>query len=313
MLNWVILADKGCGVVEDDDLKFSMDDIIDMVSELFGEKVEKIDAAKAKGILKQETENLFLSGIELPEVSEVPAEEDLLKEYKAEKITALDLFGIEEEVKKEEVLPPGVKKLPELDPERLKKREELLRRLEENDKKAQAAAKIIPVQQQAAAKTAVFSYNEIVMMISLFDASQQIFMALLSKLIKKTPVLNMFLKTLEKAMKNNPEILKKADLNSKGSARADGSLEPARVFSNYNILQEPAEKKLFKFFAALRDVFEERLIAVEMAAGIETKDEVMSNILIQSEKLFYKKEYPKKLTHAFFEHVVPSTTLKPGE
>jgi hypothetical protein len=313
VLNWVILADKGCGVVEDDDLKFSMDDIIDMVSELFGEKVEKIDAAKAKGILKQETENLFLSGIELPEVSEVPAEEDLLKEYKAEKITALDLFGIEEEVKKEEVLPPGVKKLPELDPERLKKREELLRRLEENDKKAQAAAKIIPVQQQAAAKTAVFSYNEIVMMISLFDASQQIFMALLSKLIKKTPVLNMFLKTLEKAMKNNPEILKKADLNSKGSARADGSLEPARVFSNYNILQEPAEKKLFKFFAALRDVFEERLIAVEMAAGIETKDEVMSNILIQSEKLFYKKEYPKKLTHAFFEHVVPSTTLKPGE
>ncbi|PKL91225.1 MAG: hypothetical protein CVV21_08405 [Candidatus Goldiibacteriota bacterium HGW-Goldbacteria-1] len=300
-------------MVEDDDLKFSMDDIIDMVSELFGEKVEKIDAAKAKGILKQETENLFLSGIELPEVSEVPAEEDLLKEYKAEKITALDLFGIEEEVKKEEVLPPGVKKLPELDPERLKKREELLRRLEENDKKAQAAAKIIPVQQQAAAKTAVFSYNEIVMMISLFDASQQIFMALLSKLIKKTPVLNMFLKTLEKAMKNNPEILKKADLNSKGSARADGSLEPARVFSNYNILQEPAEKKLFKFFAALRDVFEERLIAVEMAAGIETKDEVMSNILIQSEKLFYKKEYPKKLTHAFFEHVVPSTTLKPGE
>lgn len=297
----------------DDDLKFSMDDIIDMVSELFGEKVEKIDAAKAKNILKQETENLFLSGIELPKASEVPAEEDLLKEYKAEKITALDIFGIEEEAKKEEVLPPGVKKLPELDPERLKKREELLRRLEENDKKAEAAAKTIPLKPQAAAKNAVFSYNEIVMMISLFDASQQIFMALLSKLIKKTPVLNMFLKTLEKAMKNNPEILRKADLNSKGDARADGSLEPARVFSNYNTLQEPAEKKLFKFFAALRDIFEERLIAVEMAAGIETKDEVMSNILIQSEKLFYKKEYPKKLTQTFFEHVVPSTTLKPGE
>ena len=300
-------------MAEDDDLKFSMDDIIDMVSELFGEKVEKIDAAKAKGILKQETENMFLSGIELPEASEMPAEEDLLKGYKAEKITALDLFSVEEDVKKEEVLPPGVKKLPELDPERVKKREELLRRLEENDKKAEAAAKIMPLKPQAAAKTAVFSYNEIIMMISLFDASQQIFMALLSKLIKKTPVLNMFLKTLEKAMKVNPEILRKADLNSKGGARADGSLEPARVFSNYNTLQEPAEKKLYKFFAALRDIFEERLIAMEMAAGIETKDEVMSNILIQSEKLFYKKEYPEKLTRVFFKYVVPNTTLKPGE
>ncbi|MBN2753710.1 MAG: hypothetical protein JXR81_02460 [Candidatus Goldbacteria bacterium] len=301
-------------MAEDDDLKFSMDDIIDMVSELFGEKVEKIDAAKAKDILKQETENMFLSGIKMAEASEVPAEEDLLKEYKAEKITAMDIFGIEEEAKKEEVLPAGVKKLPELDPERLKKREELLRKLEENDRKAaEAAAKTIPTEPQAVPKTAVFSYNEIIMMISIFDASQQIFMALLSKLIKKTPVLNMFLKTLEKAMKNNPEILRKADLNSKGGARADGSLEPGRVFSNYNALQEPAEKKLFKFLAALRDIFEERLIAVEMAAGIETKDEVMSNILIQSEKLFYKKEYPKKLTYAFFKHVVPNTTLKPGE
>jgi len=297
-------------VAEDDDLKFSIDDIIDMVSELFGEKVEKIDAEKAKNILKQETESLFLSGIKLPEASEVPEEEALLKEYKAEKISAAELFGTEEAEKKAEIPPQGLKKLPELDPEKVKKREELLRKIEENEKKA---AELRAEKPAAGAKSRVFSYNEIIMMISLFDASQQIFGALLSKLIKKAPVMTMFLKTLEKAMKTNPEILRKADLNSKGGARADGSLEPARVFSNYNTLQDTAENKLMKFFAALRDIFEERLIAVEMASGIETKDEIMSNILIQSEKLFYKKEYPGKLTRAFFEYVVPSTTLKPGE
>jgi len=297
-------------VAEDNDLKFSMDDIIDMVSELFGEKVEKIDAVKAKDILKQETENLFLSGIKLPDASEVPAEEALLKEYKAEKISAGELFGTEEAEKKAEIPPAVLKKLPELDPEKVKKREELLKKIEENEKKA---AELRDEKPAGGAKSRVFSYNEIIMMISLFDASQQIFGVLLSKLIKKAPVMTMFLKTLEKAMKTNPEILRKADLNSKGGARADGSLEPARVFSNYNTLQGTAENKLMKFFSALRDIFEERLIAVEMASGIETKDEIMSNILIQSEKLFYKKEYPEKLTRAFFEYVVPNTTLKPGE
>lgn len=297
-------------MAEDNDLKFSMDDIIDMVSELFGEKVERVDAVKAKNILKQETDNLFLSDIKLSDASEVPAEEVLLKEYKAEKISAGELFGIEEAEKKDEMPPAGIKKLPELDPEKVKKREELLKKIEENEKKAAGLTAEKPA---AGMKTGVFSYNEIIMMISLFDASQQIFSVLLSKLIKKAPVLTMFLKTLEKAMKANPEILKKADLNSKGGARADGTLEPARIFSNYNTLQGSAGNKLMKFFAALRDIFEERLIAVEMATGIETKDEIMSNILIQSEKLFYKKEYPEKLTRAFFHYVVPNTTLKPGE
>ena len=39
----------------DDDLKFSLDDIKDMVSEYFGEKVDKVDAQTAKSLLREST------------------------------------------------------------------------------------------------------------------------------------------------------------------------------------------------------------------------------------------------------------------
>ena len=51
------------GLLDEDDFKISMDDIKDMVSEIFGEKVEKIDAGKAKEILRDSTEEFLNEGI----------------------------------------------------------------------------------------------------------------------------------------------------------------------------------------------------------------------------------------------------------
>ncbi|HRU38900.1 MAG TPA: hypothetical protein P5511_03405, partial [Candidatus Goldiibacteriota bacterium] len=70
----------------DDDFKISMDDIKDMVSELFGEKIEKVEASKARDILREFTEEFLTRGIEEVAAEKLTQEEEkLLADYEASK------------------------------------------------------------------------------------------------------------------------------------------------------------------------------------------------------------------------------------
>lgn|GEM_PF-2614761 len=356
----------------DDDLKFSMDEIVDLVSELFGEKVDKVNAKDAREILKRESEN-FLSEVMSAVASPTLTEEEkaIVDAYELEKLGAsellLDIASQPAEEKAEPVMPsaPEVKiqrnmtpetsyappkpdtemddfkrelemqakaKLAEAqkkteadaakEEETRKKREELLKRVEENERRiAQAAVLNAQVQQAAkqaqapapAASKSGITYNDIIPLIKMFDDSQKIFMAVLSKLIKKKAVMTMFVRTLEKAMKRHPAVLRKADIDSKGSARADGTIEPIRVFSNVNAIEGGPDKRDSSLFWALKDIFEERIIATEMATTFETKDEVVSNLFIQTEKYFTAGGINHRLKKVFFGKIFPDTTLKPGE
>jgi len=102
-------------------------------------------------------------------------------------------------------------------------------------------------------------------------------------------------------------------LNQAGKLREDGSLEMPRVAANFNALYLPEEKRAERFFASLRYLFEERLIATELATSLEIKDEVISTIMMQTEKIFEKKGYDGEVRSIFMEHIVPNTTMKSGE
>lgn len=192
----------------------------------------------------------------------------------------------------------------EFEEERAKKREEVLKKLGE--------IKETTEQQQTQAKV-LTNYSEKISLLQIFEQSQNIFKNLLSKLIKRTPVETMFLKTLEKAMQKYPDVLRKADFNQYNKVRVDGSIEIGRVAANLNSLYMPEDKKEIKFFNALHDIFEERLIATELAVGIETKDEIISKLITQMEEILKAKNISTKLINIFMEKIVPSTTIKPGE
>lgn len=301
-------------VLDDDDFKISMDDIKDIVSELFGEKIEKVDESKAKEILKQETKISLdedLANIQIGQLTQ--EEEKILKNYEEDvkkenqsKIETTEATGVTDiNVLKKQIEEEMREKLRrEFEEERAKKREEVLKKLGE--------IKETTEQQQTQAKV-LTNYSEKISLLQIFEQSQNIFKNLLSKLIKRTPVETMFLKTLEKAMQKYPDVLRKADFNQYNKVRVDGSIEIGRVAANLNSLYMPEDKKEIKFFNALHDIFEERLIATELAVGIETKDEIISKLITQMEEILKAKNISTKLINIFMEKIVPSTTIKPGE
>lgn len=298
-------------VLDDDDFKISMDDIKDIVSELFGEKIEKVDETKAKEILKQETKISLDEDFANIQIGQLTQEEEkILKNYeedvkkenqsKIETKEATDINALKKQI--EEEMREKLRK--EFEEERIKKREEVLKKLGEIKE---------PTEQQQTQAKVLTNYSEKISLLQIFEQSQNIFKNLLSKLIKRTPVETMFLKTLEKAMQKHPDVLRKADFNQYNKVRVDGSIEIGRVAANLNSLYMPEDKKEIKFFNALHDIFEERLIATELAVGIETKDEIISKLITQMEEILKAKNISTKLINIFMEKIVPSTTIKPGE
>lgn len=294
-------------VMDDDDFKISMDDIKDIVSELFGEKIEKIDESKAKEILKQEEKISVDKDFETMEIGKLTEEEEkILKSYENEvKEEKKETKQVDVEELRRQIEAEMREKLrKEMEEERAKKREEVLKKLdvikEQEEKK--------PLMEPA-----ITNYSEKISLLQVFEQSQSILRNLLSKLIKRTPVETMFLKTLEKVMLKYPDVLRKADHNQYNKIRVDGSIEIGRVAANINALYISEKQKEAKFFSALHDIFEERLIATELAVGIATKDELVSKLLLQMEQVFEMKKFPEKLKDIFMEKIVPSTTIKPGE
>jgi hypothetical protein len=343
----------------DDDFKISMNDIKDMVSELFGEKVEKVGTDEARKILKQEMLEFFETSLEgEPESSGVLSEEEerLLKEFEDKKDNLSGAYAIlSEEAKKTDAAPkitgnnalfsgtqvkPPIEApvkakesridsfgLPPVDgelklkpplprvteEERLRKREETLKKMEESKRLSaayQASFAGRTAQDSAGLST---THSEKAALLSMFEQTQKVFSQLLAKLIKRKPVDTMMVRTLEKAIVKNQDVLKKANVNQGGKIREDGSMEIPRVTANMNALMFDENKRTEIFLSALRQLFDERLIAAEIATSIEVKDEIISAIMMQIDKIFDKNNYSKKLRDIFVEYIVPSTTLKPGE
>jgi hypothetical protein len=322
------------GLMDDDDFKISMDDIKDMVSELYGEKIEKVEASKARSVLREFTEAFLAKGIDEVSTEKLTNEEEgLLAQYEkehegreqapvpepaADEPKPLPDLSVDVEALKRRVEEETRKKLEaemrekikqELTDEKQKKKEEILKKIEQS--KMQSAAEAAAAAAAAPAGLTT-NYSEKMNLINMFEQSQKMLALLLSKLMRRNPVDTMFLKTLEKAMEKFQDVLKKVDCNQYGKVRTDGSIEVARLAANLNAMYMPEGKKTEKFLNALKDIFEERLIAVELALGIETKDEILSNLLMQAEKVFSKKEYQQRLRDIFNEYIIPDTTLKQG-
>jgi hypothetical protein len=319
----------------DDDFKINMDDIKDMVSELFGEKIEKVEASRAKDILKEFTEDFLTRGIDDISPEKLSREEEqILKDYEKEQIAVLepavgqslpdklpdismaqvDLAEmkrkIEEETRMKVETEMREKIRNEIEQEKEKKKEEILRKIDVKKKETEEAARAAAA---APPDGLAMNYSEKMSLINMFEQSQKMLAMILSKFMRRTPVDTMFLKTLDKCIERHQAVLKKTDTNQYGKVRADGSIEVARLASNLNAIHAPERAKNESFFKALRDIFEERLIATELALGIETKDEILSNLLMQAEKVFGKREYTGRLKDIFHEKIVPDTTMKPGE
>jgi hypothetical protein len=315
----------------DDDFKINMDDIKDMVSEIFGEKIEKVEASKARGILKEFNKDFIVKGIdELPADKLTPEEEKILKDYEKEHAAAgnvpsqalpdelLDISTgqadltkikkkIEEETRAKDEAQMRENIRQELEQEITRKKEETIRKTEALKKESDEAAKA------AAPAGPVLNYSEKMSLINMFEQSQKMLWLILNKLMRKAPVDTMFLKTLEKCVEKYQDVLKKVGMNQNGRVRADGSMEVARLAANLNAMYMPEDRKNERFFAALKEIFEERLIATELALGVETKDGILSSLLMQMKKIFGKREYSGRLKDIFHEKIVPGTTIKPGE
>ncbi len=334
--------------MDDGDFKISMDDIKDMVSELFGEKVNKVDTDEARKILKEEMLGFFENA---PEETPQHAtgvlsdeEERLLKEFEAKQDTLSGTYEILSalsagtkpgpDLKKDDIITPApaVEKtidqfgLPQVDGElklkpaappvteheRMRRREETLKKLEESKKQSAEYQASLAKRAVLETSAAITTHAEKLELLKMFELSQEVFAKLLSKLIKRRAVETMMARTLEKAAKVHAEVLKKSNVNQAGKTREDGSLEIPRVMANINAMMTGEEKRTEKFFMALRGLFEERLIAAEIATSIEVKDDIISATIMQTDTVF-GRNYSRRLKDIFMEHAVPNTTMKSGE
>jgi len=319
----------------DDDFKINMNDIKDIVSELFGEKVEKVKADDAKKILKEDMEEFMSSGLDnVSEKQLTESEEEMLKEYENEhgagtasaaaaadgeqRADSVDIDALKKQVEAEtrrKVEEETREKMKmELETEKTRKKEEIMKKIETSKQQSLQYQQELAEKAKAGRKAGkILNYSEIITIINMFDQAQKILANLLAKLLKRRPVETMFLKTLEKSMEKYPDVLRKVDTNQHGKVRTDGTIEIARLASNINALKMTEDKKTEYFPGALQDIFEERLIATELAVGIETKEDILSSLMAQTEKIFAKKNISSGIRGFFNEKVLPNTTMKSGD
>ncbi len=288
---------------ENDDYKI---DFTDIVSILFGEQIEKVDADKAKKILNgEEKESIHKHTDDTAKKELSVDEEELLKQFEVER----------ELIKKEEETKGGFAGYLVIDREKLA--EALSGSKKENSVVEQKTDQQNPdkreVQNMQDSINFTMTYGERIALIQLFDRAQKILAELLGKLIKKKPVNTMFLKTLEQAIEKHNEVLKKVDYNQNGKLKNDGIIEAGRLIANINALQGGEDIKTKKVIEALEDIFEERLIAIEIALGSQVKNEIMSKLFRQFGKITENVLFTQKVKSIFMDFVVPSTAIKPGE
>lgn len=239
-------------------------------------------------------------------------QEEIIKKLEMiEGIEAKNARLQEEEIKKS--LKEEMKK--EIEEEREKKKADLLKKLETAQKSTMAEQlqkeKVRKDTQKQGA--VIIAHSEKLVLLRLFEETQKILMELMTAYMAAKKVEAIFVKSVEKAEKKNPEVLKKASVDKDGKNRHDGSVEVARVLSNVNALPGGEEKKSLMFFKALQDIFDERIIEAETATDLETKDKIMSALLTKVDRVFAKSEFNRKMGNYFMEFIVPNTSMTSGE
>ncbi|HPN64333.1 MAG TPA: hypothetical protein PK247_03900 [Candidatus Goldiibacteriota bacterium] len=239
-------------------------------------------------------------------------QEEIIKKLEMiEGIEAKNARLQEEEIKKS--LKEEMKK--EIEEEREKKKADLLKKLETAQKSTMAEQlqkeKVrTDTRKQGAV---IIAHSEKLVLLRLFEETQKVLMELMTAYMAAKKVEAIFVRSLEKAAKKNPDVLKKASVDKDGKIRNDGSVEVARILSNVNALSGGEEKKTLMFFKALQDIFDERIIEAETGTDLETKDKIMSALLAKVDRVFAKSEFNRKMGNYFMEYIVPNTSMTSGE
>jgi len=193
----------------------------------------------------------------------------------------------------------------EIEEERKRKRQEILNKLDAVKQESETMQKSL--------LSLKMSNDEKTAMLTLFEECQRVFLDLFSIRGERKKAEILFLKAGNAAALKNIDVLKKVFFDKDGKQRENGSIEIPRFLSNINALTVPEEDKSRMLFKALREIFDERLIAVETATNIEIKDSVLSDLLRRLDKITARAAQSKRVKDLFMENVVPNTSLKAGE
>jgi hypothetical protein len=239
-------------------------------------------------------------------------QEEILK--KLEKIESIE-FKTSEITEKELRSRMKADIMREIEEERQRKKEELLKKIEMNQK---ASAQLemqrekVRHEQQKEGATAV-THTEKLVLLRLFEDTQKILHELMGSYLTTKKVEHIFSVSVTNAVKKNPDVLKKINLDRDGKPKQDGSIEVARVLANVNALEVSEDKKSMLFFRALRDIFDERVVEIETAIDVETREKIVSELLNRINRIFGKNEYNKKMGAYFMDFIVPNTSLQSGD
>ncbi|HDT15221.1 MAG TPA: hypothetical protein ENN55_03335 [Firmicutes bacterium] len=266
------------------------------------ERIENETREKYEMYLRAKLENEIRSRIE-KENSEKQAKilETLEKIHEAEsKKSSVSEEEIKEKIKKE------------MEEERKKKQAALMSKLDGikmNSRRVEEQKKFVAEKKIESGEIAL-SHTDRLILVRLFEEIQKILAELVGSYTDAKKVEKMFFKAADTAIKKNPEIMKKAITDREGRLRTDGSLETARIMANVNAYPGTEAKRSRAFFKGLRDVFEERLIACEIATDIDTRERITSELMRRMTKVFSKNDYNRKMGKIFMQHIMPDTSLQ---
>jgi len=190
----------------------------------------------------------------------------------------------------------------EIEEERKKKKEALLEKLKGVKKEGDA----IETGEKG------LGHDDKVVIMQLFEESQRMMSTFLVTRLNQAEVEKMYTKTLVKVADANPGILKRSMYDMSGNPTKGGILNVKRVLANVNGLVDPEEKKGPKLFEALRKIFDERVIEMEIATSTDIKNKIMSDVINKMEKSIERKGYGLKIKSIFMKQIIPVTSLKQG-
>jgi len=282
--------------------------------------------------IEEETKEKLQQEIEEKLRKEIEERERLKKEELLQKIQALKKLEEEKEMWAEEIKKEAVKELEKnsvpKEPaaeekketeEEMKKRlkEELLKEIEEERKKKKEALlqKLSGVREAAeSTKPAAggLGHDEKVIILQLFEESQRMMNVFLVKRLNRQDVDAVYVKTLEKAAEKFPDVLRKTMYDMKGDAAKNGAINTSRAMSNVNSLPLAEDKKPRKMFEALKFLFEERVIQMELKTSPEIKNQVIAEVLDKMKKSMERKQYAPKIQSIFLKQIMPDTALPQG-
>jgi hypothetical protein len=278
------------------------------------EKIKKEEILKKLHVFKQmDDEKLKLRDEELKiqikeeMTKEIEERDRKRKEEILKKLLLIEKVETETKHLQEEEMKTKMKDeiKKEMEEERARKKQEILSRLD--------SVKTQSLEFQQKLNEVTLNYNEMSSMIQLFEEAQEVFLLILSGKTGKKAAQTIFFRAVLEAEKKMPEVLKRVITDKNGNLKNDGILEAARLIANINALQMGEPEKAAKFTAGLREIFDGRIIAAEVATNLEIKHAMVSDLITKIKQMMQKGAFGKKINDLFMSQVVPNTSLNQGD